>query len=227
MIDEKENGAIVDAPDRAPTVAELEALARAKVSAEQAKAAPDTSTKAGAPEVNKLKPRRQNRMLFVMMALLAGLIFAAWAMGWFYTNFLKTAPDTPESASLSSSNAPAQRRSGMGGEVKPFAVDEPETTTDSPDMTTGNSQLTDRAAPPSFNKTRALVSDGATAAPARSAALSRVNERAINTGEATTATVAPATVKGGVTRIPFNPDLYVPENTYIPCTLQTRFVSDV
>ena len=229
MTDEKDNGAIVDAnpSDRAPTVAELEALARAKVSAEQAKAAPDTSTKAGTPEVNKLKPRRQNRLLFVMIALLAGLIFAAWAMGWVYSNLLKTAPATPESASLSSSNAPAQRRSGMGGEVKPFAVDELEKTTDSPDMTTGNSQLTERSSPPSFNKTRALVSDGAAAAPARSAALSRVNERAINTGEATTATVAPATVKGSVTRIPFNPDLYVPENTYIPCTLQTRFVSDV
>lgn len=229
MIDEKETGALVDAnpPDREPTVAEHEALARAKVSAEQAKVAPDTSTKAGTPEVNKLKPRRQNRLLFVMITLLAGLIFAAWAMGWVYSNLLKTAPDIPESASLSSSNATAQRRSGMGGEVKPFAVDELETTTDSPDMATGNISPPDRGMPPSFNKTRALVSDGAAAAPARSAALSRVNERAINTGEATTATVAPATVKGSVTRIPFNPDLYVPENTYIPCTLQTRFVSDV
>jgi type IV secretion system protein VirB10 len=56
-----------------------------------------------------------------------------------------------------------------------------------------------------------------------------VNERTINTGEAALAakTIEPTTVKGGVTHIQFNPDLYVPENTYIPCTLQTRFVSDV
>ncbi|HHQ9522458.1 TPA: VirB10/TraB/TrbI family type IV secretion system protein [Yersinia enterocolitica] len=230
MTDEKETGVIVDAlpPERELTVAEQEALSREKHTAEQAKSAPESSTKAGAPEVNKLKPRRQNRMLFVLVALLAGLIFAAWAMGWFYTNFLKTEPDTPESASLSSSNAPPQRRSGMGAEVKPFAVDEPEAPTEFTGMTTGDNRLPSLPAAPSFNKTRALVGDGSAPAPARTAALSRVNERAISTGEATTAaTVAPEATKGGVTRIPFNPDLYVPENTYIPCTLQTRFVSDV
>lgn len=221
----KETGA-----DREPTVAELEAFARDKFNAEQAKAAPDNDTKAGTPEVNKLKPRRQNRLVFVMVATLVGLIFVAWAGDWVYRNFLKPAPDTPEATSPSSSNATVQRRSGMGAEVKPFTLEEPEEATDSPDTTTtgtGNSQRHDRAAPPSFNKTRALVSDGASPVPAQSAALSRVNERAINTGEAAIVTVATAPVKGGVTRIPFDPDLYVPENTYIPCTLQTRFVSDV
>lgn len=232
MTVEKETGGQVDAtPDREPTVAELEALAREKHNAEQAKDAPDSDTKAGTPEVNKLKPRRQNRLLFVMIAGLVGLIFVAWAGDWAYRNFLKTAPDAPDTASISSSsNAPATRRSGMGADVEPFVADTSDTE-GSPDTGTSNTALPALPAPPSFNKTRALVSEGASTAPAQSATLSRVNERAVNTGGAAPAPAAApdtsGTVKGGVTRLPFNPDLYVPENTYIPCTLQTRFVSDV
>lgn len=230
MTDEKEIGTTVDAtpPNREPTVAEQEALVRTKFNAEQLQSAPGRDTKVGTPEVNKLKPHRQNRLLFVMIALLVVLIFVAWAGDWIYRNFLKTAPDTPTATSLSSSNVHASRRSGMGAEVKPFTTDEPESAKE-PNTPTGENPLPERAASPSFNKTRALVGDSALSAPVRSTALSRVNERTINTGEAALAakTIEPTTVKGGVTHIQFNPDLYVPENTYIPCTLQTRFVSDV
>lgn len=228
---EQETGT-VSALDREPTVAEREALAREKLNAEQAKDAPDSDTKAGTPEVNKLKPRRQNRLLFVMVAGLVGLILVAWAGDWAYRNFLKTSPDAPDTASISSSsNAPAPRRSGMGADVEPFVADTSDATTGSPDTVTGPAALPAPPAPPSFNKTRALVSEGSSTAPAQSATLSRVNERAVNTGGAAPTPAAtpdaPGTVKGGVTQIPFNPDLYIPENTYIPCTLQTRFVSDV
>lgn len=216
-----------DNSDHEPTVAELEAAARAKVSAKNEADAPASNSKVGTPEVNKLKPHRQNRLVFVMVAVLVVLIVMAWGGDWIYRNFLKSAPASPEAASLSSSSAPAQRRSGMGAEIKPFFVDESEAIV-LPEIPAEGEQPS-RLTPPSFNKTRALVSRGTVTAPASGTALSRVSERTLSTGSGTpaTASTTPAVGNVGVTSIPFDPDLYIPEGRYIPCSLGTRFVSDV
>lgn len=215
-----ENGTNEQITDQ--TVSELEAQARAKVTAEQEASAPDNDTKAGTPEVNRLKPRRQNRLLFTLIAGLVILVILAWAGDWFYRNFLKSDNGNAETASLGTSNAPVQRRSGMGGESKPFFTEEPAT-----GLPEAQSTVTfDERPTPSFNKIHALVGDGTTSASGQKTAISRVNERSINV-EATTTSSLPLEVKSNVTRIQLNPDLYVAENTYIPCVMQTRFVSDV
>ncbi|WP_282441142.1 TrbI/VirB10 family protein, partial [Pseudomonas ceruminis] len=41
-----------------------------------------------------------------------------------------------------------------------------------------------------------------------------------------TAAPPPGQSPAPVRRIPYNPDLYIPENTSIPCSLDRRFVSD-
>ncbi len=207
-------------PDR--SVAEQEALIRAKFSAGQNTATP--GNRSGIPEVNRLKSRRQHHSLFLIVGVLAGLVIMAWMADWMYRKFLYTPPASKEAEMADDSGTPVPERSGMGTDLSPFVASQPEA-----EVLTRGGQLTDRAVLPSFNKVRALVNDSASPAPARTAVLSRVHERAVNTGQAAPSTaMVPATeVKGGVSRIALNPDLYIPENTWIPCTLQTRFISDV
>lgn len=228
MIESKETGAThgnSHNPDL--SVAEQEALIRAKFSAGQNTATP--GSRSGIPEVSRLKSRRQHHSLFLIVGVLAGLVIMAGMADWMYRKFLYTPGASKEAAMADDSGTPVPERSGMGTDLRPFVASQPEPEVTLSEGLTRGGQLTDRAALPSFNKVRALVNDSASPAQARTAVLSRVHERAVNTGQAapSTAMVPSPEVKGGVTRIAFNPDLYIPENTWIPCTLQTRFVSDV
>lgn len=91
--------------------------------------------------------------------------------------------------------------------------------------------------PPQLNKANFLVRRNNTASPqnqvktrqqemilaAENNATQPTDSTATTTQHGTASqAISPATVR----RIPYNPDLYIPENTVIPCSMDYRFVSD-
>ncbi len=91
------------------------------------------------------------------------------------------------------------------------------------------------AAPPELNKASFLIRhDGSatTQNPVKTRQQEMTLTSATTTGQqdssaaTNTAAPPPGQSPAPVRRIPYNPDLYIPENTSIPCSLDRRFVSD-
>ncbi|WP_337049927.1 VirB10/TraB/TrbI family type IV secretion system protein [Serratia fonticola] len=234
---------------REKTVAELEAEARKRAQAQHHAAVPTEDIKPGQPEVNRLKKRSTNRLMTLGILCLAALIVLAWMGDWAFNHFMsdpahKATPEKTAPDEVSTGN----RRQGMG-QATPRRVFQ-----DTPAAATTTTPRQPHTVPPpvSFSKSMALAAAPGSPESSQGATLSRTTERSVTRGKASpagipsapsctavrdasgtltcpaVATAAPTVASvSGVQRITLDPDLSIPVDTYIPCTLQTRFVSDV
>lgn len=213
-------------------IAALERETRTKREAALLTAQDDEETDPLQPAVNKLKKRRRGKATAFLALAAVALIALAWAGNWVYRNLLwQPGEDKRQDAAPQTNRTDYRQRTDLGTQDTEAEASVP--AGNRPRITTAP----EAEMPPQLDKAHFLVrrdrSAAATQAPVRTrkqemtqATSDGQPSETSSTARQNTAAPQPELSPVAVQRIPYNPDLYVPENTAIPCSLDYRFVSD-
>lgn len=205
-------------------IAALEHEARARREATLLTAQDDEENDPLQPAVNKLKKRRRGKATAFLAIAAVALIALAWAGNWVYRNLLwQPDEEKRQDAAPQTNRSDYRQRTDLGTQDTRAEASEP--AENSPRMTTAQ----EPEMPPQLDKAHFLVRRDGSAAAAQNPVRTRQQEmtQAASAGQQPDTTSPPSeSSPAAVRRIPYNPDLYVPENTAIPCSLDYRFVSD-
>ncbi|WKV52609.1 VirB10/TraB/TrbI family type IV secretion system protein [Dickeya fangzhongdai] len=205
-------------------IAALEREARAKREATLLTEQEDEANDPVQPAVNKLKKRRRGKATAFLALAAVTLIALAWAGNWVYRNLLwQPGEEKRQDAAPQPNRTDYRQRTDLGThDTGPTA---PEQVDNSP----RSKMVTGPEMPQELDKARFLVRRDGSAAAARNPVRTRQQEITVVSSagqQPDTPSLPPELSPAVVRRIPYNPDLYVPENTAIPCSLDYRFVSD-
>ena len=182
------------------------------------------------PEINALKAGRKNKRIAKILFFFVALGIILFAIFKIYIIFFekKVIEETGNTAKASESyNKP--KRKDLSADVDPFSQAEPDKKSDTnTNSSTGKTE--DRPSVNEFKRYLAVASQQ-NSSQGQAKNMSRIKEMQLADDDinGTDKSADPAKKEGvpTVSKIALNPDLYIPENTYIPCTLGVRFVSDV
>lgn len=183
------------------------------------------------PEINTLKAGRKNqriaKILFFFIAV--GVIgFAAFKI--YSTFFNKTVVEDTANTAKPTENFTPHKRKDLSADVDPFEQAKPASNGNAGASADTGDQGAEKPPTNVFKRYLAVASQQGNSQ-GQSKNMSRVKEmQLVDTdinGNDKTEDDAKKQGTPTVSRITLNPDLYIPENTYIPCTLGVRFVSDV
>ncbi|EKN6378157.1 VirB10/TraB/TrbI family type IV secretion system protein [Yersinia enterocolitica] len=226
------DGSVPSPAQRDDDIATLERVARAKRETALLTAQDDEENDPLQPAVNKLKKRRRGKATAFLAIAAVALIALAWAGNWVYRNLLwQPGEEKRQDATPQPNRSDYRQRTDLGTQDTGAEASEP--AENSPRMTTAP----EPEMPPQLNKAHFLFRRDGSAATAqtpvrtRQQEMTQANSDRQQSGTSSTDqqnTTAPPSdpSAAAVRRIPYNPDLYVPENTAIPCSLDYRFVSD-
>ncbi|EHR6604539.1 TrbI/VirB10 family protein [Escherichia coli] len=217
------------------TVAEIEQEIREKEAAKLAEESHDVTEK-HQPEVTKLKKSAKDNFLKKILFVAVAVIIVAIAGLKIYQKY-KAPPKEETDKTIKTKEATMNKRNNLGQEVDPFRTEEPEQPTvedrgnDNPFASSGTG-TTPQTAPVAFSRALAVTAEGGQSG---SNTRTRKEEKAFGTVSSESSLAQTKDEAGNdsesevtaVKRIPYNPDLYIPENTPISCALTRRFVSDV
>lgn len=217
------------------TVAEIEQEIREKEAAKLAEESHDVTEK-HQPEVTKLKKSAKDNFLKKILFVAVAVIIVAIAGLKIYQKY-KAPPKEETDKTIKTKEATMNKRNNLGQEVDPFRTEEPEQPTvedrgnDNPFASSGTG-TTPQTATVAFSRALAVTAEGGQAG---SNTRTRKEEKAFGTVSSESSLAQTKDEAGNdsesevtaVKRIPYNPDLYIPENTPISCALTRRFVSDV
>ncbi|POD90572.1 VirB10/TraB/TrbI family type IV secretion system protein [Pectobacterium odoriferum] len=221
------------------TVAELEAEARERARTAMASQAPEQNTPPGQPEVTRFKKASSHRTLLVSLLSLSALIALALGGDRFLVALKQSDDKSVETPAPPSASTGQHERKNLGMDNNPFglfAQDKQETATDNHPIQTASP-----SEPPALNKAAALVDGSSSAAESTQRGNTQASQTAPSdtqsyqnkgTPETTSGTEANDTNPGiakvtSVRRLGLDPNLYLPVDRYIPCSMMQRFVSDV
>ncbi|EPA1861507.1 VirB10/TraB/TrbI family type IV secretion system protein [Klebsiella michiganensis] len=226
------DGSVPSPAQRDDDIATLERVARARRETALLTAQDDEENDPLQPAVNKLKKRRRGKATAFLAIAAVALIALAWAGSWVYRNILwQPGEEKRQDAAPQPNRSDYRQRTDLGTQDTGAKALEPAenslrmTTAPEPEM------------PPQLDKAHFLVRRDGSAAAAQNPVRTRQQEmtlatsdgqpsETLSTARQNTTAPQPELSPAAVQRIPYNPDLYVPENTAIPCSLDYRFVSD-
>ncbi|UMO88896.1 hypothetical protein HP572_04870 [Pectobacterium sp. PL64] len=221
------------------TVAELEAEARERARSAMASQAPEQNTPPGRPEVTRFKKASSRRTLLVSLLSLGALIALALGGDRFLAALKQSDDKSVETPAPPSASTGQHERKNLGMDNNPFGLfgqDKQETATDNHPI---------QAAPPSepsaLNKAAALTDVSNSAVDSAQRGNTQASPTAPSGTQRNQSKDTPATTSGteandanssiakviSVRRLGLDPNLYLPVDHYIPCSIMRRFVSDV
>ncbi|MEI9556650.1 VirB10/TraB/TrbI family type IV secretion system protein [Citrobacter freundii] len=221
------------------TVAELEAEARERARSAMANQAPEQNTPPGQPEVTRFKKASNRRTLIVILLSLIVLIVLALGGDRFLVALKQSDDKAVETTAPPSASTGQHERKNLGMDNNPFGLfgqDKRETATNN---------LLIQTAPPSepsaLNKAAALVDGSSSAVESTQSVNTQTSQTAPSgtqlnqskdtpaiTSDTETNDANPGVAKvTSVRRLGLDPNLYLPVDRYIPCSMMRRFVSDV
>ncbi|MEI7337706.1 hypothetical protein LHL03_07225 [Pectobacterium carotovorum] len=221
------------------TVAELEAEARERARSAMVSQAPEQNIPPGQPEVTRFKKSSSRRTLLVSLLSLGALIALALGGDRFLVALKQSDDKAVETPAPPSTSTGQHERKNLGMDNNPFGLfgqDKRETATNNLLI-----QTAPPSEPPALNKAAALV-DGSSSAvestqrgntPASQIAPSGTQRNqskdtpAITSGTETNDANPGMAKVTSVRRLGLDPNLYLPVDRYIPCSMMRRFVSDV
>ncbi|CQH27603.1 VirB10/TraB/TrbI family type IV secretion system protein [Yersinia enterocolitica] len=221
------------------TVAELEAEARERARSAMASQAPEQNTPPGQPEVTRFKKTSSRRTLLVSLLSLSVLIALALGGDRFLVALKQRDNKSVETPAPPSANTGQHERKNLGMDNNPFGLfgqDKQEPATDNHPI-----QTAPPSEPPALNKAAALVDGSSSAAESTQRGNTQASQTAPfgtqrNQSKGTPAITSdtkandanPGVAKvTSVRRLGLDPNLYLPVDRYIPCSMMRRFVSDV
>ncbi|MEI7174238.1 VirB10/TraB/TrbI family type IV secretion system protein [Pectobacterium carotovorum] len=221
------------------TVAELEAEARERARSAMASQAPEQNTPPGRPEVTRFKKASSRRTLLVSLLSLGALIALALGGDRFLVALKQSDDKSVETPAPPSASTGQHERKNLGMDNNPFGLfgqDKQETATDNHPI---------QAAPPSelsaLNKAAALTDGSNSAVDSAQSGHAQASQTAPSGTQRNQSKDTPATTSGteandanpgiakviSVRRLGLDPNIYLPVDRYIPCSMMRRFVSDV
>ncbi|MCL6354325.1 hypothetical protein EXT68_02175 [Pectobacterium parmentieri] len=216
------------------TVAELEAEARERARSAMTSQAPEQNTPPGQPEVTRFKKSSSRRTLLVSLLSLIVLIALALGGDRFLVALKQRDDKAVETPAPQSASTGQHERKNLGMDSNPFGLfgqDKQETATDNPPI-----QTESPPEPSALNKAAALVDGSSSAADSTQRSNTQASQTApsgtqsqdtiTSSTEANDANPGVAKVTS-VRRLGLDPNLYLPVDRYIPCSMMRRFVSDV
>ncbi|GLW38997.1 type VI secretion protein [Pectobacterium carotovorum subsp. carotovorum] len=221
------------------TVAELEAEARERARSAMTSQTPEQNTPPGQPEVTRFKKTSSRRTLIVILLSLIVLIALALGGDRFLVALKQSDDKAVETPAPPSASTGQHERKNLGMDNNPFGLfgqDKQETATDNhPTQTASPSE------PPALNKAAALVDGSSSAAESTQRGNTQASQTAPSGTQSYQNKDTPATTAGteandanpniakvtSVRRLGLDPNLYLPVDRYIPCSMMRRFVSDV
>ncbi|QHP57767.1 TrbI/VirB10 family protein [Pectobacterium carotovorum] len=218
------------------TVAELEAEARERARSAMASQAPEQNTSPGQPEVTRFRKASSRRTLLVSLLSLGALIALALGGDRFLVALKQSDDKAVDTTAPPSASTGQHERKNLGMDNNPFGLfgqDKQETATNNPPI-----QTAPPSEPPALNKAAALVDGSNSAAESTQRGHAQASQTAPSGNQSKD---APATTSGteannanlgvatvtSVRRLGLDPNLYLPVDRYIPCSMMRRFVSDV
>lgn len=174
------------------------------------------------PAITRLKKRRRGKLttFFALAAIL--LLVLAWCSHWLYNALIPSGQEEETTTSHTPQTAPDYRqRTDLGQSLSPPV------TTPPPIQASPTRPTSDTLAAPNLDKARFLVrrsqvSNTSGTTHTRQDEMASPPRSAPNKSDPATQSADQQVVQ----RIPYDPDLYIPENTAIPCSLDYHFVSD-
>ncbi|TAJ02800.1 VirB10/TraB/TrbI family type IV secretion system protein [Pectobacterium versatile] len=220
-------------------VAELEAEARERARSAMATKAPEQNTPPGQPEVTRFKKTSSHRTLLVSLLSLGALIALALGGDRFLVALKQSDDKSVETPAPPSASTGQHERKNLGMDNNPFglfAQDKQETATDNHPIQTASP-----SEPPALNKAAALVDGSSSAAESTQRGNTQASQTAPSDTQSYQSKGTPETTSGteandanpgiakvtSVRRLGLDPNLYLPVDRYIPCSMMRRFVSDV
>ncbi|WEJ85029.1 VirB10/TraB/TrbI family type IV secretion system protein [Kluyvera intermedia] len=218
------DGSVPSPAQRDDDIATLEREARARRETALLTAQDDEENDPLQPAVNKLKKRRRGKATAFLAIAAVALIALAWAGNWIYRNLLwQPGEEKRQDATPQPNRSDYRQRTDLGTQDTGAEASEP--AENSPRMTTAP----EPEMPPQLDKAHFLVRRDGSATAAQNPVRTRQQEmtQAASAGQQPDTTSPQSAPSPAAVRLtPYNPDLYVPENTAIPCSLDYRFVSD-
>ncbi|KHT28439.1 VirB10/TraB/TrbI family type IV secretion system protein [Pectobacterium carotovorum] len=221
------------------TVAELEVEARERARSAMVIQAPEQNTPPGRPEVTRFKKASSRRTLLVSLLSLGALIALALGGDRFLVALKQSDDKSVETPAPPSASTGQHERKNLGMDNNPFGLfgqDKQETATDNHPI---------QAAPPSelsaLNKAAALTDGSNSAVDSAQSGHAQASQTAPSGTQRNQSKDTPATTSGteandanpgiakviSVRRLGLDPNIYLPVDRYIPCSMMRRFVSDV
>ncbi|MFJ5508347.1 VirB10/TraB/TrbI family type IV secretion system protein [Pectobacterium jejuense] len=221
------------------TVAELEAEARERTRTAMASQAPEQNTPPSQPEVTRFKKASSHRTLLVSLLSLGVLIALALGGDRFLVALKQSDDKSVETPAPPSASTGQHERKNLGMDNNPFglfAQDKQETATNNHPIQTASP-----SEPPALNKAAALVDGSSSAAESTQRGNTQASQTAPSDTQSYQNKGTPETTSGteandanssiakviSVRRLGLDPNLYLPVDHYIPCSMMRRFVSDV
>ncbi|MBE5202794.1 hypothetical protein IG612_09280 [Pectobacterium sp. FL60-S17] len=218
------------------TVAELEAEARERARSAMASQAPEQNTPPGQPEVTRFRKASSRRTLLVSLLSLGALIALALGGDRFLVALKQSDNKSVETPAPPSASTGQRERKNLGMDNNPFGLfgqDKQETATDNPPI-----QTAPPSEQPALNKAAALVDGSSSAAESTQRGNTQASQTAPSgSTQSKNTSTTPSTEANdtnpsvakvtSVRRLGLDPNLYLPVDRYIPCSMMRRFVSDV
>ncbi|PWD67060.1 VirB10/TraB/TrbI family type IV secretion system protein [Pectobacterium parmentieri] len=223
----------------AKTVAELEVEARERARSAMVSQAPEQNTPPGQPEVTRFKKSSSRRTLLVSLLSLGALIALALGGDRFLVALKQRDDKSVETPVPPSANTGQHERKNLGMDNNPFGLfgqGKQEPATDNHPI-----QTAPPSEPPALNKAAALVDGSSSAAESTQRGNTQASQTAPSGTQSYENKGTPKTTSGteandanpgiakvtSVRRLGLDPNLYLPVDRYIPCSMMRRFVSDV
>ena len=220
------------------TTAEREAEARERARAEIAHREPEPPHQPGQPEVTRFRKAASRRTLLVSLLSLVLLLALALGGDRLFSALKRGDENEADTAPPASTAAVQHERKNLGMDSNPFGLFGQR----KPEAAAGQTAAAASSPPepPALNKAAALadgMSGTASTAPGSTVGAARSEPRS-SAGETGSPAAASSKTGGnndnpgvaqvtGVKRLGLDPDLYIPVDRYIPCSMMRQFVSDV
>ena len=225
------------------TSAEIEKEIRERKQKEKQAEYQGSEQKPHEPEINKLKKRNKHKILFKIAFASIGIIVVLFIGSRLWSAISSEETTDGQAGVADKSGGGSSKRTDLGQGADPFGRDTPAAgaadnqvgkTTSQGASGSGDTKNTPPVVTPRFQRYMALEAANESVSvikPERQSDNVDTSPQGKDKPETTTNSQAaeqpPEAALSVIKRIPYDPDLYLPENTAIPCALTRRLVTEV
>lgn len=225
--------------NKTPTAVEIERqlreLRQKKLEqGDQSDKADNTAEPANKLGIEKLKKSRKG-----MIIIIAAFVLLAVGLSVYYVpsiiRSMSSADEKPAGDSVATGSV--KRQTGLSDDTDPFNAGQkpPEGNGESKSSSSnGKAEAPPESVQHGYSRALDVSYGGSSAASGNSSSASTKTANETNDGEGSNTKPEVQPVNAGasvslskITRVPYDPNLFIPENTAIPCSLDRRFISDL
>ncbi|CNG62296.1 MULTISPECIES: VirB10/TraB/TrbI family type IV secretion system protein [Yersiniaceae] len=225
--------------NKTPTAVEIERQLRELRQKELEQGDQSDKTDNTAEPANKLGIEKLKKSRKGMIIIIAAFVLLAVGLSVYYVpsiiRSMSSADEKPAGDSVATGSV--KRQTGLSDDTDPFNAGQkpPEGNGESKSSSSnGKAEAPPESVQHGYSRALDVSYGGSSAASGNSSSASTKTANETNDGEGSNTKPEVQPVNAGasvslskITRVPYDPNLFIPENTAIPCSLDRRFISDL